>query len=79
MNAIIIIIEFVLILLLVISVHHFHKKKEEINKSKLSVELDILRLIYADRMEQAYSKDMDEDWFRDAMEILSDGVFSCYG
>ena len=54
-------------------------KEENMDKKSKNIELEILRLIYADRMEQAYSKDMDEDWFRDAMEILSDGVFSCYG
>ena len=49
------------------------------DKKSRNIELEVLRLIYADRMERADSKDMDEDWFRDAMEILSDGVFSCYG
>lgn len=45
----------------------------------MSTEKDCLIEEYNKRLKLAESERQDEQWFRDAMQVISDGAFSCYG
>lgn len=77
-HIVVIIVEFVLICVIVGFIRRYHNIIVKFKHKERKEELDALKAVYSSMMKLAEKHGMDEEWFRESMKTLSDGVFSCY-